>query len=139
LSLYGQPALEQSLREPYRHFRVDSEKMALIRGLKTSVEVMQLAHGLFDGLMFDQGRMREAMADEMLATDRALQAVAAGDSFREAYRAQKGELQAESACEQEGKEMTIERSIRDRVSLGACGNMALDRLHHRLALWIQSA
>lgn len=109
-------------------------KGALIRGLETSVEVMQLAHGLVDGLMFDHTRMREAMGDDMLATDRALRAVAAGESFREAYRSQKPESLGDEGGDSTpvAEALSMEQSIRDRISLGACGNLALDRLSQRL-------
>ncbi len=103
-------------------------KGAMMRGIETSLQVLSLLPGLIESAHFDSAAMAGAISDDMMATDRALEAVKSGLSFREAYRQQKpaSDGGVSAGC------ISLEESISRRISLGGCANPGLDVLRARL-------
>ncbi len=100
-------------------------KAPLIRGMKASLQALAIVPGLVKGLAYNEDAMRAAISTEMFATDIALEQAAKGVPFRTAYLdAKKKRDQLESP--------DIAASLAQRVSPGACGDLRLDRLRHRL-------
>ena len=100
-------------------------KAPLIRGLSTSLQALAIVPSLLRGLQFKQKNMLDAITPEMFATDLALEQAAAGIPFRNAYLAAKKKLDQSEAPD-------ASASLSQRVSPGACGDLQLDRIRHRL-------
>ena len=70
--------------------------------------------------------MREAVSPHTFATDLSVQMALEGKPFREAYREvgrKLGDISAED----------VDKSLRERVSPGACADLMLDELEARLS------
>jgi argininosuccinate lyase len=100
-------------------------KAPLIRGMHAALQALAIVPALVSGLDFDAERMRRAISPEMFATDAALEKAARGVPFRQAYGEAKQSLEDLGAPDPE-------TSLSQRVSPGACGNLLLDRIRHRL-------
>jgi argininosuccinate lyase len=100
-------------------------KAPLIRGMQASLQALAIVPALIKGLEFNEQAMREAISVEMFATDLALEQAARGVPFRTAYIDAKKKLDAMDAPD-------AAASLAKRVSPGACGDLHLDRLRHRL-------
>jgi argininosuccinate lyase len=100
-------------------------KAPLIRGMRTSLQALAIVPVLVKGLRFNQRKMRDAISKEMFATDMALEQAAAGVPFRRAYLAAKQALDQIDTPD-------IAASLAQRTSPGACGDLRLDRIRHRL-------
>jgi argininosuccinate lyase len=86
---------------------------------------LELVPGLLSGLEWRVGRMRDAIAADLHATDRANELVGQGHPFREAYR------QAAAEIDQLGRREP-EESLRARISPGGCARLELAALQARL-------
>ena len=100
-------------------------KAPLIRGMSASLQALAIVPSLLRGLRFKQQNMLDAITPEMFATDLALEQAAAGIPFRDAYLAAKNKLDQSEAP-------NASASLSKRVSLGACGDLQLDRIRRRL-------
>lgn len=113
-----------SLPSGYQRDLQDS-KPPLIRAFSRALAGLEILPDLLAGLDWQTERMRQAIAGELHATDRANELVGQGQSFREAYR------QAAREASQLDQR-TPEDSLRQRISPGACANLRLDHLQSRL-------
>jgi len=100
-------------------------KAPLIRGLGAALQALSIVPALVAGLSFREAAMRDAISDEMFATDMALEQAARGVPFRTAYLDAKHKLASAEAPD-------AAVSLAQRVSPGACGNLLLDRIRQRL-------
>jgi argininosuccinate lyase len=100
-------------------------KAPLIRGMKSSLQALAIVPGLIKGLGFNEDAMRAAISTDMFATDIALEQAARGVPFRTAYLEAKKKLDQLDSPD-------VAASLAKRVSPGACGDLQLDRLRHRL-------
>ena len=105
-------------------------KAPLIRGIKSAVQALAIVPALVQGLRLKEDNMRDAISLDMFLTDMAQAEAARGTPFRTAY------LEAKKAAS-ETEQMDATVSLAERVSPGACGNLQLDRLRHRLDQQIQ--
>ncbi|MCF6226371.1 MAG: argininosuccinate lyase [Xanthomonadales bacterium] len=99
-------------------------KAPLLRAINMATQTLGILPGLIAELEFDRAAMRDKITAEMFATDRAMQLVQAGISFRDAYLQLK---QAEASTDS-----SPEASLAQRLSLGGSGNLGLDTLQQRL-------
>lgn len=100
-------------------------KAPLIRGVEASLQALAIVPPLVDGLAFNVEKMAAAISVEMFATDIATAEAARGVPFRQAYmnaKQQLADLDTRDAAE----------SLAQRVSPGACGDLLLDEIEHRL-------
>lgn len=111
------------------HRDTQETKGALMRALTSTEASLEMLPSLVDGLTVNEARLRDAMRPELFVTDRVFDLVDDGVSFREAYRQVKTEL----ANGTDGKMPETEAWLARRSSLGAPGNLGLDRLDERLA------
>lgn len=102
-------------------------KAPLIRGMRASLQALAIVPGLVRGLGFKQQNMLNAISVEMFATDLATEQAAAGVPFRKAYRAAKRQLDQIEVPD-------VAASLAQRTSPGACGDLQLDQIRHRLEL-----
>jgi len=100
-------------------------KAPAIRGLEVAVKALAIVPALVSGLSFESENMRNAISPEMFATDLAVEQAAAGVPFREAYRQAKEKIGDLTHGD-------VEKSLAQRVSPGACGDLQLDRIRSRL-------
>jgi len=100
-------------------------KPPLIRAFARSLAGLEILPDLLAGLEWQSERMRNAIAPELHATDRANELVQKGQSFRQAYRQAASELESLA-------DRSAEASLQTRISPGACANLLLDRLNQRL-------
>jgi argininosuccinate lyase len=107
------------------HRDLQTTKAPLVRAFERALAGLELMPALVDSLSFDEAGMRAAISPDMYATDRALELVAEGVPFREAYVQAAGEIATLAARTPEG-------SLRARVSLGGAANLGLERLEERL-------
>jgi argininosuccinate lyase len=107
------------------HRDLQGSKAPLIRGVRTALEALALVPNLIGGLEFHLDRMREAIDPTMFATDRAVELALSGASFRDAYRS------VGDSIDNLG-DRSPTASIRQRVSLGGPGNLALGRIGDRI-------
>ena len=107
------------------HRDLQATKAPLLRAFSRALAGLELVPALVGALVFDEAALRAAITPDLHATDRALELVQQGVPFREAYRQAAAEIPQLSARTPEG-------SLRARRSLGAAGNLALERLEERL-------
>ncbi|OGQ20095.1 MAG: argininosuccinate lyase [Deltaproteobacteria bacterium RBG_16_71_12] len=107
------------------HRDLQATKAPLLRAFARGLAGLDLVPALVDALAFDEAALRAAITPDMYATDRALELVTEGVPFREAYRRAAAEIPTLA-------ERTPEASLRARRSLGAAGNLAIERLEERL-------
>ncbi len=107
------------------HRDLQLTKAPVLRAVEHSLKALALVPGLVGALTLNEKRMRSGIGAEMFATDRAMELVAEGVAFRDAYR---------QALDDKDKlaRHTPDESIRNRVSPGAPGNLCLDALWERL-------
>ncbi len=107
-------------------------KPALIRGMECVLKSLSIVPALIQGMRFNAENMQAAITPEMFATDIAVSLAASGVPFREAYRKAKQHLA-------EQQPWGALESIEKRVSPGACGDLQLEQIGHRLdellSLW----
>jgi argininosuccinate lyase len=106
-------------------------KGPLFDALDVTMGCIGVMHLTFTRLEVDAQRLRGAMVPEIYATDAALDLVAGGESFREAYRSVGTHLDALT-----GKDP--EQALRARTSSGTTGNLRLD-VAQRAAAQLRSA
>jgi argininosuccinate lyase len=99
-------------------------KAPVMRALTEARDTLTILPKVVLSLAFDTERAAAAVTVDMLATDRAVDLARGGVSFRDAYKRIAADLGSRS--EPAGK--LAEESVRARVSLGAPGNLGLDRL-----------
>ena len=104
---------------------LQATKPPLLRAFRSGLCALDLLPGLLGEFSWNEERMSTALAPEMYATDRATRMAAEGMPFREAYRAVARDLEKPNAT-------GPGESLRERVSTGACGNLALDILKARV-------
>jgi len=100
-------------------------KPPLLRAFRRGLDGLALVPALLAGLEWDATRMAGTIGPAMHATDRANELVAAGESFRDAYREvgdRLDRLQSRDAAD----------SLAARRSLGGCANPGLNRIEARL-------
>lgn len=68
------------------HRDLQLTKEPLIRGLKTSFEVIKVSIHLIDGIVPNPDKLNAAMTDELLSVKKVLDLVKSGIPFRDAYR-----------------------------------------------------
>jgi len=113
------------------HRDLQLTKAPLFRAVDETLAGVGLVARLAAGLRFHAERMRAAVSPETFATDRAVELAKSGVPFREAYKQVAGEvLGTEGAASLASR--SPEDSLRARVSTGAPGNLALDRIAKRL-------
>ncbi len=100
-------------------------KAPLLRAMKMATTSLEVLPGLIAGLEFERAAMLKKITPEMFATDRAMQLVATGLSFRDAYLQMK-------QVEITAAEPSAEESLSQRLSLGGSGKPGLDILQQRL-------
>ena len=118
--------LHQLLGLPSGYHRdLQSSKGALLRGCGSALDALELIPSLISDSSFHLDRMRAAIDPTMYATDVAVGLAADGAAFRDAYRQVGENLDALG-------EHDAETSLRERVSLGGPGRLALDELGERI-------
>ncbi len=118
--------LQATLGLPSAYHRdLQNTKPPLLRALGHGLSALALIPDLTMSLEFNRAAMRAAISPDMFATDRAVELTAAGMPFRDAYVQVAAELGTLG-------DRTAEASNAARVSLGAPGNLALERLRERL-------
>jgi argininosuccinate lyase len=100
-------------------------KAPLFRGLDEALATARMLPRVVAGMTLDRARMRAALSPDCFATDRAVELSLAGVPFRDAYR----QVAKEIADLEAGD---ADRSLRERTSPGACGDLRLDALRARL-------
>ena len=107
------------------HRDLQLTKAPTMRGLDEALATVRLLPRLIASMTLDVARMKAAVSPETFATDRAVELAVAGVPFRDAYKqvaAEVKQMQAGDAA----------ASLSARVSLGAPGNLQLERLAARL-------
>lgn len=112
------------------HRDLQLTKAPLMRAFDEAELTLELVPRLVEHLRFDTARMAAAVTADTLATDRAVDLARAGVPFREAYKRVGAAI---GPADEPAGPRALE-SVRARVSLGAPGQLALDRLEARLAL-----
>lgn len=108
------------------HRDLQFTKPPMIRGLTAALQALAIVPGLVRDLSFNPQRMREAISQDMFATDAAVELSGEGMPFRSAYRKIK-----EQPDRTAGR--SPEDSLRQRVSPGGAGDLRLDEIRRRLA------
>jgi argininosuccinate lyase len=99
-------------------------KAPVMRALAEARDTLTILPKVVASLQIDATRAAASVTADMLATDRAVDLARAGLPFREAYR----RVAADLGSSTEPAGAAADASVRARVSLGAPGNLALDRL-----------
>ncbi|MFP4376704.1 MAG: argininosuccinate lyase [Spirochaetales bacterium] len=105
---------------------VQETKEPLMRGLDLTLSMLRVASLTMRSVSVNRERLLAAFEPGVLATDRAIERVAAGESFRDAYRAVAEEL---AGGERAGDGLSAESLaalIQKRVAVGSPGNLDLD-------------
>lgn len=100
-------------------------KAPLFRGLDEALATARMLPRVVQGMTLIRDRMRQALTPDCFATDRAVELALEGVPFRDAYR----RVAEEIAKLGEGD---ADRSLRERTSPGACGDLRLSELRERL-------
>ncbi len=108
------------------HRDLQATKGPFLQAVEHTLGALALLPTLVNALTLQTNRMREAIESETYATDRAIELVASGMPFRDAYR------QVAEHLDQLGSR-TPEGSIDARVSIGACADLRLSELSERLS------
>ncbi len=108
------------------HRDLQGTKIPLVRAFERSLSGLALVPKLIAACTWNESRMRTSITADMYATDRALELVAAGMPFRDAYVQAAKDIPTLTA-------RTPEQSLHARVSLGGAAALGLDRLRTRLA------
>jgi argininosuccinate lyase len=94
-------------------------KAPFLHGLDLGLIGVRVMRAVVEKLEPDAGRLRDGFTPELFATDRVLELVAEGTSFREAYRRVAAELE-------ELKKGDPDEAIRSRSYSGTSGNLGLE-------------
>jgi len=108
------------------HRDLQLTKAPLIRAMQSALQACAIAPRVISGLIVHADRMRAAIDPALGATDKAVELAVAGTPFRDAYRIVGESLRDLSSID-------AEKSVRSRVSPGACGDLRLGHLARRLA------
>lgn len=100
-------------------------KAPFLRGLDLALISVRVMRGVVAKLQPDAERLREGFTQDIYATDRALELVARGVPFREAYRSIASDL---GALEKDDPDAAIRR----RSYTGTTGNLGLDAAEKQL-------
>jgi len=100
-------------------------KGAVIRGVHLTIACARVMDVTFSKLRVNEDKLRAGFVGEVFATDRALELVAQGVSFRDAYRRVAAELDQLEA-------ISPDRAIKDRQGQGMAGNLRLDLSRQRI-------
>lgn len=100
-------------------------KGAVLRGVNLAIQCVRVMNVTFDKLKVNKDRLRAGFAGEVFAVDRALELVAGGMPFRDAYRKVADELESLDAQDPV-------QAIRDRTGQGMPGNLRLDLARKRI-------
>ncbi|NIP17699.1 MAG: argininosuccinate lyase [Xanthomonadales bacterium] len=123
----AQAELNEVLALPSGYHRdLQATKPPVLRAFAKGLQALALVPGLVSDFSWNEPALRRAIGPEMFATDRATQLAAEGVPFREAYRTVASDLENPLHTDPE-------RSLRERVSDGACSRLRLDLLNGRLA------
>ena len=121
--------IQQTMSLPSGYQRdLQITKPALIRAVNVTREALSHIPNLITSATYHTDAMRAAIEPSMLATDRAVELSRSGLAFRDAYKQAASEIDSLEMTDE-----TINASLRDRRSPGACGNLMLDALESRLA------
>lgn len=93
--------------------------------ISTSLEVMDI---IVSNMQVNTEKLNEAFSSDVFATDVVNRAVMDGETFRDAYRKVKSQLE-------QVKTENQQENIENKKHLGATGNLGLDVLEKRLANW----
>lgn len=96
-------------------------KEPFLRGCDLALQCAQIMNLTIKNLQVNKKNLKKAFTPEIFATDAALELVAGGKSFRDAYREIGTELGSV-------KERIPENGISTRKSTGTAGNLSLDKL-----------
>lgn len=96
-------------------------KEPFLKGCDLALQCVQIMNLTVKNLQVNKKNLKEAFTPEIFATDAALELVAGGKSFRDAYRVIGTELGSV-------KELIPENGISTRTSTGTAGNLSLDKL-----------
>lgn len=110
-------------------------KGPLFRGCETGLSCVRVANLTVSRLQVHRDRLRSGFTPEIWATDRALELVAGGMPFRDAYRQAAAELPSLSSRDPS-------EGIRNRTSTGTAGNLRLEVARseaEKLSCWLASA
>ena len=99
-------------------------KEPFLNGLQTTRRCLQIMTAMIDGLSVDQEALLKGFSADVYAADRALQLVAEGQSFRDAYEYVRTHLD-------ELQEMDPHEAVARKNHLGAPGGLDLDALQLR--------
>jgi len=113
------------------HRDLQATKGPTIRAIESALQALNLLPDLVAGIQFDDEALAGAVEPEMFATDIAIEAAAAGQPFRDAYRA--------AMNDQGMADRSAVDSVDQRVSPGACADLGLDQLTARLRARLDSA
>jgi len=100
-------------------------KAPFLRGLDVALVSVRVMRAVIEKLQPDAERLRQGFTPDIYATDRALELVARGMSFREAYRV----IGTDLAALEQGD---ADEAIRTRTYTGTTGNLGLDLAGKRL-------
>lgn len=107
-------------------------KQPMMQSVAVALDTLFLLPTLLAELRFDAERASTAIDAGMLATDRAVELSVGGMPFRDAYREVAKELKAnEGTADAATLAKGAARSIEERISLGAPGYLAIERLRQR--------
>lgn len=106
------------------HRDLQLTKGPTMRAFAEARGILSAAIQVVGGLELVRDRMKDAVTEDTLATDRAVELARSGLPFREAYR----KVAAEVGSSEQPAGERAEASVRARTSLGAAGNLGLDRL-----------
>lgn len=100
------------------HRDLQNTKPPMLRPWSRALSGLRLTARLLQSIQFKRERMRSAIHPSMYATDHALAKAASGVPFRDAYRdAMQADLKGDPV-----------RSLRERTSPGACGDLGLNKI-----------
>lgn len=118
--------IEQLLSLPSGYHRdLQQIKGAMVRGFSRGMAALRLLPDLLITLNWSVDRLHSAIDSSLYATDFAIETALTGMPFRQAY------AMAASHPEALGEGRTPQKSLRERVSPGAAGNLQLDQLDAR--------
>lgn len=101
-------------------------KGAALRGANLAIDCVRVMNVTFSKLKVNKDRLRAGFAGEVYAVDRALELVAGGMPFRDAYRKVADELDQLDTLDPV-------QAIKDRTGQGMAGNLNLDLDRKRIA------
>ncbi len=111
----------------HRDFQLMKEP--LFRGLRRTMETLDILHLAIPKLGVDAGRCVAAVSGNLLVTDEVIRRVETGEPFRSAYRSVADELKRDALSLPNADPADL---IRRRRSTGGIGNLGLPKLRARL-------